>query len=169
MIVISHHRYASAPAIVQRAHELIDCDVPRPPLGRAAGIDARAGSGAEGGVGAGLPAEGGVGARLPPTASLAEVRDARALAGVPLEARDVAQAARSGDAFALLAMGDAARALALACINITRLQDPHVIVFAGGVASHQLIDAVRLRMKDLSWTILSDTVSASRARETTFF
>ena len=109
--------YASAPAIVLRATELL-----------AAGA----------------------------TPSLLQERSASS--EVALEARDVFEAASGGDELAIAAIGDAARALALACVNICRMWDPHVIVFAGGVASQLLIDAVRERFEDLRWTILRDPV-----------
>ena len=60
-------------------------------------------------------------------------------------------------------MGDAADALATACINVCRVLDPHVIVLAGGVATPELVAAVDAKFKALAWTILPDAVHIRRA------
>ena len=75
-----------------------------------------------------------------------------------IEARDVLEAAAAGDAVAARVVDEAADALALACLNYCRMVDPHVIAFAGGVATDELLRRVRARYDKLRWNILDDPV-----------
>ena len=66
--------------------------------------------------------------------------------------------AAAGDAVAARVVDEAADALALACLNYCRMVDPHVIAFAGGVATDDLLRRVRERFDKLRWNILDDPV-----------
>lgn len=71
-----------------------------------------------------------------------------------LEARHVLEAAAEGDAVAQALVEESARALAVACINIARVVDPHVIVLAGGLATPTLLAPTLAAFKQRAWTIL---------------
>ena len=79
------------------------------------------------------------------------------------QALDVARLAASDDPVCQQAMDEAAEALALACINLGRTLDPHVIVLAGGVATPALVAAVTERARTLAWTILPNDMCIRRA------
>ena len=71
-----------------------------------------------------------------------------------LEARHVLEAAADGDADAQALVDESAIALAVACINIARLVDPHVIVLAGGLATPALLAPTLAAFKARAWAIL---------------
>jgi glucokinase len=121
--------YASGPAIAQRASHLVDSMA--------------------------FPAT-----CMPSHGSLLATRtNERRAAGASLTAKDVFEAAAVGDSLALQALANAADALAVACIAICRIVDPHVIVFAGGVATPSLLSATQAAFSRLSWTILPTKAS----------
>jgi N-acetylmuramic acid 6-phosphate (MurNAc-6-P) etherase/predicted NBD/HSP70 family sugar kinase/ribosomal protein S18 acetylase RimI-like enzyme len=122
-------KYASGPAIAQRASRLVNSLTPP-------------------------------GACVPVGDSLLATRyNERREAGGSLTAKDVFEAAAVGDSLALRAVDDAAEALASACIAICRIVDPHVIVFAGGVATPSLLTATQAAFKRLTWTLLPTMTS----------
>ena len=88
----------------------------------------------------------------------AQASPAAGAAQPPLEARHVFEAAANGDATAMQAVGEAAGALATACVNICRTCDPHAIVIAGGLATPQLLTQVRAKFDALAWSILPNRV-----------
>ena len=55
-------------------------------------------------------------------------------------------------------VGEAADALARACVCWTRLLDPHVIVLSGGVATAQLLELVSKRFRQLAWQVAPEVV-----------
>ena len=72
-----------------------------------------------------------------------------------LSAKDVFDAAAAGDGLANQIVDETAGWLALACLNLTRLLDPQMIVFAGGMilAGDLLFNRVRRAIGDLNWNV----------------
>ena len=72
-----------------------------------------------------------------------------------LSAKDVFDAAAAGDGLANRIVDETAGWLALACLNLTRLLDPQMIVFAGGMilAGDLLFNRVRRAIGDLNWNV----------------
>ena len=68
-------------------------------------------------------------------------------------AADVAQHAKKGDAFAFSIWDETCSLLALACINISRIVDPQVIVIGGGMAAAGkfLIDSIEKHRRENWW------------------
>eukprot|EP00635_Sarcinochrysidales_sp_CCMP3193_P009883 CAMPEP_0118905298 /NCGR_PEP_ID=MMETSP1166-20130328/9375_1 /TAXON_ID=1104430 /ORGANISM="Chrysoreinhardia sp, Strain CCMP3193" /LENGTH=402 /DNA_ID=CAMNT_0006844569 /DNA_START=130 /DNA_END=1338 /DNA_ORIENTATION=- len=60
------------------------------------------------------------------------------------------------DETAKAVVDDAAKFVAVGCVNLLRILDPDVLVLAGGVANagDKFLDAVRTHVKRLSWTCL---------------
>ena len=73
-----------------------------------------------------------------------------------ITAEYVFEAANSGDALATTIVDDTARYLGLACLNICRLIEPRVIVFAGGMtlAGDFLFDRIRRTVREENWTMV---------------
>jgi len=69
---------------------------------------------------------------------------------------DVFALAETGDPVARSVVDDAARAVAVASVNLLRVLNPDVVVIAGGVASAgaPFLEAVRTHAKSLAWTCL---------------
>jgi glucokinase len=79
--------------------------------------------------------------------------------------RQVADAARSGDALCRGLWSDACEYLAIACINLQHLVNPAVIVLGGGLAEAGdfLLDAVRDAFRRHRWTLADDFPDIRRA------
>jgi len=77
-----------------------------------------------------------------------------------IEAKDVFDAAKAGDAVAERIVQETSKYLAVGCINICRLLDPQMIVFAGGMilAGDYLFDLVRVEFKRQTWQLLDEKV-----------
>jgi len=71
-----------------------------------------------------------------------------------IDARDVNEARKAGDALAAEAWDRGIYHLALGCINICRLLDPNIIAFAGGMtkAGDDLMKPLRAHFLGLHWT-----------------
>lgn len=82
-----------------------------------------------------------------------------------LGSKDVFKEARRGNANAKLVLNEAAECIAILCINICRVVDPEVIIFAGGMskAGEDLLQLVRKHMHELSWTVLPTHVELATA------
>lgn len=82
-----------------------------------------------------------------------------------LEAKDVFDAARQGDNVAESVVDEVCRHLAIACINICRILDPQMIVFAGGMihAGSMLFDRVRKYYDQHTWTAAPNPVEITSA------
>jgi glucokinase len=74
--------------------------------------------------------------------------------GGEVDAKDVVDAARNGDAVAVAIVDDAAKHLAIGCITVARVLDPQMIIFAGGLAlaGEFLFEQVRRHIARLTWT-----------------
>ncbi len=72
-----------------------------------------------------------------------------------LDARDVNDARRAGDALAGQLWDDGARRLATGCVSIARIFDPDVICLAGGMtkAGDELLDPLRSHFRAMHWTM----------------
>ncbi len=77
-----------------------------------------------------------------------------------IEAKDVFDAAKAGDDLAVKIAAQTATVLAIGCVNLCRLLDPQMIVFAGGMilAGDYLFALVREQFQQRSWTIMKDRV-----------
>ena len=82
--------------------------------------------------------------------------------GQPITAKDVFDAARAKrpDALANQIVEQTTKNLAIGCVNICRLLDPQMIVFAGGMilAGDLLFERVRRKFEQLNWKLTSTTV-----------
>jgi glucokinase len=78
-------------------------------------------------------------------------------------AADVASHAKQGDAFAESVWDETCYLLAIACINISRMVDPQVIVLGGGMAAAGkfLLDSVEKQRKALWWKMTPLTAKLS--------
>jgi glucokinase len=72
-----------------------------------------------------------------------------------LDARDINEAAKAGDALAATVWDEAMRYLAYACVNIARTLDPDEIVLAGGLvnAGEDLMVPLRKHYEALHWSL----------------
>ena len=72
-----------------------------------------------------------------------------------LNAKDVEDAHKAGDALASQLWDEAARYLAVACVNICRILDPDLIVLSGGLAGagDDLLEPVRAHFRRLHWSL----------------
>ena len=72
-----------------------------------------------------------------------------------LDAKDILDAAKAGDALAAGVWDKTAYYLALACVNICRIFDPEEIVFAGGMAKagEDLLNPVRKHFQKQHWKL----------------
>ncbi|MCE9592223.1 MAG: ROK family glucokinase [Planctomycetes bacterium] len=77
-----------------------------------------------------------------------------------ITAKDVFDAARSGDALANRIVDETATYLGIACVNLCRILDPQMIVFAGGMilAGDMLFDRVRSAFRANTWTVVESKV-----------
>ena len=84
--------------------------------------------------------------------SLKAVMDARGA----INTQDINEARKAGDALAARFWDDAARHLALACVNICRVFDPDEIVLSGGLskAGEDLLGPVRKHFDAMNWTLM---------------
>ena len=57
--------------------------------------------------------------------------------GRPMTTREAFTLARAGDPMAATVVGDAARALAIGLMSVTKVVDPDGLVIGGGVATHE--------------------------------
>lgn len=75
-------------------------------------------------------------------------------------AKDVFDAARDGDDLAVAVVQEYCEYLAISCINLSRLFDPQMIVFAGGVtlAGPWLFDHIRERFLARNWSMTEPKV-----------
>ncbi len=89
------------------------------------------------------------------TSSLNQIREQRSVT-----AKDVFDAAKAGDTLANRLVNETAMYLGIACVNLSRLLDPQMIVLAGGMvqAGEFLIDRVREAFTSRSWAIMKDHV-----------
>lgn len=70
-----------------------------------------------------------------------------------ITAKDVFEAAKAGDPLALRIVDETATYLGIACVSLSRILDPQMIVFAGGMilAGDFLFDRVRAAFKEHTW------------------
>lgn len=82
-----------------------------------------------------------------------------------ITARDVAEAARVGDALATRLWRDACEYLAIACVNLQHLINPATIVLGGGLAEagDLLLTPVREAFSRHRWTLTDDFPRITRA------
>ncbi len=82
----------------------------------------------------------------------------RERAEVPARAEDVAQAATAGDPLCRRVWDEACLYLAVACVNIQHAFNPQRIILGGGLANAGdfLLDAVRARFRERTWTLHDD-------------
>ncbi len=75
-----------------------------------------------------------------------------------VNAKAVFEAAHQGDELAMQIVDRTAYYLAIACINFTRIIEPQMIVFAGGMAlaGDHLLNMVRRHFQDLNWHCAPD-------------
>ena len=80
--------------------------------------------------------------------------------GAQVTSKDVFEAARGGDALARRIAGQTAMYLAVGCVNLCRILDPQMIVFAGGMilAGDQLFAMVRQEFQKRTWKVAEDRV-----------
>ena len=83
-----------------------------------------------------------------------------------LDAQDVFEAVAQGDPLAERIADETARYLGIFCINVCRLLDPQMIVFAGGMAQagDQLLDRVRSVVVEQYWSINEPMVQLAPAQ-----
>lgn len=83
-----------------------------------------------------------------------------------VSAADVAEHARRGDPFAFEIWDETCLLLALACINVCHLNDPRMIVLAGGMsqAGKILLDRVNLHFRAQWWKMTRPTATIALAR-----
>lgn len=86
--------------------------------------------------------------------------------GDSITAKDIFEAVDAGDALARRLAEQTAIYLAIGCINLCRLLDPQMIVFAGGMAlaGDTLFDLVRSAFDRRTWSVAKDKVQIVRAR-----
>lgn len=86
-----------------------------------------------------------------PDTSLREILDKKG----EIDARDINEARRAGDAFAAEVWDEMARYLAQGCVDICRIFDPDKIILAGGMtrAGDDLLDPVREHFAELHWSM----------------
>jgi len=72
-----------------------------------------------------------------------------------VSAKDVFAHAKAGDALAEQIVSEVTQYLGIACVNLCRIFDPQMIVFAGGMilAGDDLFDRVRKVFEDFTWSI----------------
>ena len=72
-----------------------------------------------------------------------------------VSAKDVFAHAKAGDKLAEQIVSEVTQYLGIACINLCRIFDPQMIVFAGGMilAGDELFDRVRAVFNDCTWSI----------------
>ncbi len=72
-----------------------------------------------------------------------------------LDARDISEAAATGDKFAEKVWDEAVRYLALGCVNICHIFDPDEIVLGGGMAKagEKLLQPLMRHFRDLHWKL----------------
>ena len=77
-----------------------------------------------------------------------------------ITAKDVFEAAESGDALASRIVDETATYLGIACVSLCRLLDPQMIVFAGGMilAGQFLFDRVRAAFLSHTWKMVKPQV-----------
>ncbi len=77
-----------------------------------------------------------------------------------LTARDIEEAARSGDTLAARIWDETCRDLALGCVSLERILAPDMIVFSGGLtnAGAQMLDPVRRHFLNLRWRLTRPTM-----------
>jgi glucokinase len=75
-----------------------------------------------------------------------------------LRAEDIAQASVAGDPLCRRVWDEACLYLAVACVNIQHAFDPQRIILGGGLANAGdfLLDAVRIRFGERTWTLHDD-------------
>eukprot|EP01038_Epipyxis_sp_PR26KG_P007488 gene7488-10203_t len=80
--------------------------------------------------------------------------------GTHFNAKDVFDKLHQGDGIALRVIDEISRNLAVMCINVCRIVDPDIIIFAGGMsnAGSYLIDKIKKQVKELTWTVLATDV-----------
>ena len=78
----------------------------------------------------------------------------------PLTAKQVFDAANVGDELALRIVDETAMYLGIACVNLCRLLDPQMILFAGGMilSGDLLFDRIRKAFADHTWVAARDRV-----------
>ncbi len=86
--------------------------------------------------------------------------------GDSITSKDVFEAVEAGDALARRLAEQTATYLAIGCINLCRLLDPQMIVFAGGMAlaGDMLFDLVRGAFDRRTWSVAKDRVKIVPAR-----
>eukprot|EP01032_Pedospumella_encystans_P009217 gene9217-10873_t len=84
--------------------------------------------------------------------------------------KDVLARFARGDETAVKVLEETARHLAVLCINLSRVVDPDVIVFTGGLAKagDVLLQLIEKHMKALAWTILPTNVKLLTAKSLEF-
>lgn len=72
-----------------------------------------------------------------------------------VSAKDVFSHAKAGDAMAEQIVSEVTQYLGIACVNLCRIFDPQMIVFAGGMilAGEELFDRVRKVFEHFNWSI----------------
>lgn len=78
----------------------------------------------------------------------------------PLSSEEVFQAAQAGDPLALRIVDETAAYLGVACVNLCRLFDPQMILFAGGMilAGEFLFHRIRTAFGHTTWSVTPDQV-----------
>jgi len=76
-----------------------------------------------------------------------------------IEAKDVFEAAKSGDTLALEVYEETCDYIGISCINLTRMLDPELILLAGGLAASKdlLLTGVRKAYLKRHWTLQEPT------------
>ncbi|MFH1109547.1 MAG: ROK family protein [Planctomycetota bacterium] len=94
----------------------------------------------------------------PPLVGGADPSRERKRPDVPLRAEDVAQAAVAGDPLCRRVWDEACLYLAVACVDIQHAYNPQRIILGGGLANAGdfLLDAVRARFRERTWTLHDD-------------
>jgi glucokinase len=84
----------------------------------------------------------------------------------PLTSKQVFDAAENGDELATGIINETAEMLGITCINICRLLDPQMILFAGGMAlaGDFLLDRIRIVFQENRWHVASDPVQIALAQ-----
>jgi glucokinase len=83
-----------------------------------------------------------------------------------IDAKDISDACRDGDALAAEVWDRAARYLAIGCVNICRIFDPDEIVLGGGLtkAGDELLAPVQRHVAKLHWSLTMPATKISIAR-----
>ncbi len=86
--------------------------------------------------------------------------------GRRVTAKDVFEAAKAGDGLAGRIVDETATSLGMACVNLCRLLDPQMIVFAGGMiqAGPYLLDRIRTAFSVHDWKMSPSRVQIVQAR-----